>query len=178
MPSKNAHVSYKPSSIRRYLLSARGPWNDRLLSSTTWPRCALAKNAVFESPVHCGKIAPRRARRMMRRLMSISNQSTHSLTRLLGVNFHSDVDLSNVCVASATPHSPCVNDNISSAVSIHCNDTSTGTINFSRARAAHSPTKNVPSLCSKASCTSRIMLQESTESTCLTNASVGHSSIS
>ncbi len=86
------------------------------------------------------------------------------LTRHFDVNSHSNASLSSVCTALATPCYPCMNDNTSSAVSIRCSATSTGTINFSLARAAHSPMSLVGSSRSKASCTLKVTQRGSMES--------------
>jgi len=112
---------------------------------------------------------PRQARRMTL-LMYLSNRNAQIPTHRLDVDFHSNVGLSNVCIASATPRCPWPNDNTSSVVNIRCSATLTGITVFSLARSAHSPTMDVRSSRSKASCTLRITQRGSMESTCLTNA--------
>ncbi len=174
IPSRNALVSPRPSLTRHRPPSAMGTWISRSPSSTTWSPCALARNGVLENPVNRGRTILRQARRMTTRLMLISNWNVQILTPHLDVNSHSNAGLSNVCMASATSRCPYANDNISSAVTIRCNATSIGTITFSLARTAHSPMTNVGSLPSKASCTLKITQRMSTESTCLTNASIRH----
>jgi len=105
-----------------------------------------------------------------------SNWNAQIPTYRLDIIFHFDVGLSNVCIASATPRCPCSSDNTSSAANIRCSATLTGITGFSLARTAHSPTMNVRDSRSRASCTSRITRRGSMESTCLTNASIYHSS--
>ena len=104
------------------------------------------------------------------------NRNAQIPTYRLEIIFYFDVGLSNIYITSATLRYPCSNNNTSSAVNIRCSATLTGITGFSQARTAHSPTMNVRDSRSGASCTSRITRRGSMESTCLTNASIHHSS--
>ena len=155
MPSRNARVSPRLSSIRLRPPSEMGIWIGRSPSLTTWPRCALAENGMIGNVVNRGRITLRQARRMILVTWK-SNRNARIPTHRLGVNFHSNVGLSNVCIALATPRCPSSNDNTPSVASTRCSATLTGIIGFSLARTAHSRMMNVRSSHSKASCTLRI----------------------
>lgn len=152
-----------------------GNWIDKSSLSTTWSRCAVAKNDVLENLVHRGRITLRQARWMIL-LMWKSNRNAQISTHPLDINFHSNVDLSSVYIALATPRCPHSNDNMSSTVSIRCSATLTDIIGFSQARTAHSLTMNARSWHSQASCTIKITRRGFMESTCRTNASFHPSS--
>ncbi len=79
---------------------------------------------------------------------------------------------SSVCTVLATPHCSCINNNTSSAVSIRCSATSTGTINFSLTRAAYSSMLLVDSLRFKVLFTLKVTQRKSMESTCQRNVSL------
>lgn len=173
-PLRNARVSPRPSSIRLRPPRAIGIWIGRSRSSTTWRRCALAVNGVSGNLVNRGRITLRYARRMTR-VTWTSNRNARITTHRLGVNFHSNVGLPNVCIVSVTLRCPSSNDNIRSVASTYCSATLTGIIGFDLARTARSRMMNVRSSHSEVSCILRITQRRSMESLCLANSRVPYS---
>ena len=98
MFSKNAFVSFKSFSTRRNSRNLTKIWIDKSLSSTTWFRCAFVKNDVFEDFVNREKIRLRETRRMMTRLILITNRHARISTFRSKIVFHFNVDLFNVFI--------------------------------------------------------------------------------
>ena len=168
MCSRNALVSPRPSSVLHRPPKATGIWIGRSLSPTTWYRCALAENGVLGNPVNRGKMTIRHVRQMTLLIWKLSRNARTPKCRL-DINLHSNVGLSNVCSASATPRCPCSNDSTPSAPSTRCSGTLSNIIGFNLGRTAHSRMMNVRSSHSEAL---RITLQGSMESSCLINARI------
>jgi hypothetical protein len=104
--------------------------------------------------------------------MLMLNRNARNSMRHFDVNFYSSVNLFSVCIVLATLRCLCINDNISSTISIRCSVISINIINFYLIKVAYFLMLFVDNSRSKVSCTLKVTKQEFIKSICSRNSNL------